>query len=68
MSKKTWTGAANNGNWDDPNNWDQGVPQAGDIVVITQAGAQIIYQNPTEITGLLSVSVDAATLTQNSTD
>lgn len=28
-----WTGAAGNGNLDDPNNWAAGVPQAGDTAV-----------------------------------
>ena len=61
----SWTGAGDGTSWEDPNNWDDGVPQAGDDVLINQDGASVIYQNTTDVTGLASVTVDNATLTQD---
>ena len=36
---RTWTGAANNTNWNDASNWDTGVPSSDDKAVIDVAAS-----------------------------
>jgi hypothetical protein len=38
----TWTGLANNGRWDDPANWTNGVPLAGDTFVLQTDDTAIV--------------------------
>ena len=61
----TWTGAGDGTSWDDPDNWDNGVPQSANDVVINQDGASVTYENSSDVTGLASVTIDNATLTQD---
>jgi parallel beta-helix repeat protein len=45
LSTVTWTGAANNGLWSTAGNWDVGVPQNGDDVVIPQTATPSVHFN-----------------------
>lgn len=46
---RTWTGNAGTASWQDPGNWDSGVPQDGDTVIMnpTAASVQTTYLNDT---------------------
>jgi Hint domain len=60
----TWTGLGDGTSWNDPKNWDNGVPQSGSNVLISQASlTSISYENPTDITGLASVTIASSSST-----
>ena len=56
-----WTGAAGDGNWADPNNWDEGVP-------ISTMNALIDANGSYTVTILSATSANAATLTLDSSN
>ena len=56
----TWTGLANNGLWNDPNNWGGAVPAANEDVTISPTAAVVIT--------LPNVDIDVGTLTAKGSD
>jgi hypothetical protein len=61
-STDTWTSAAG-GSWNTPGNWSNGVPQAGDSVVINQPGNITVTLNGSTTVSSLSLTGDTLNIT-----
>ena len=55
-----WTGGAGDGNWDDPGNWTDGVPQANEDVSLSGlAPGTVINLGPADVANNVTIVVDA---------